>query len=217
MTPNKIITAFVSYSHEVEDTEFCRLLCDELEKHGVHAWTDRRQLRIGEKFAAPIAEAIEVSDAFLVVRSPHAVSSTYVNREIQHALECARRDGKPQVYPLLLRSCDIPVEIRELTWGDFRSEFERPFRLLLASLRGEHADMESSRPVSGSRSPYLDTKDKEAARHYNAGVVAFQRGDLKIGVGVIQVGAEHLRANCSNTNWQAQHNSAMIQIHESMT
>jgi len=211
MASPKLIEAFVSYSHNAEDAEFCALLCDEFERHGVNAWRDRRQLRVGEMFDQAIVDAIEDSDAFVIVLSPDSVASAYVMRELRHALASFRQDGSPQVFPLLLKPCEVPSELAALTWVDFTTDFQMPFRQLFASLTGEHTDTESYKPVSGSRSPYLDTKDKEATRHYNAGVAAFQRGDLKVAI-------EHfdLAFELDPNQFDAAYNAAVVEYELAM-
>jgi tetratricopeptide (TPR) repeat protein len=205
MPPTPLKRAFLSYSHNDEDATFCRHLHSDLFAHGVHAWVDFSRLPVGEAFDARIAKAIEDSEFFLIVLTPQAVASSYVRRELQCALNQRAIAAKPLILPLLLRDCDVPEEIADLSWCDFRSEFERPFSGLVSGITGERAAFDAYQPTTGAQTPYVTSRRDESIAHYNSGVQAFQRGDLKAALREFEAACE---LDPSNTD--AEYNAAAV-------
>ena len=60
-------TVFISYSHL--DKVVARRLLRELTAHGVKAWLDERELRVGVALTSSIRAHIEAADALLVIAS----------------------------------------------------------------------------------------------------------------------------------------------------
>jgi hypothetical protein len=89
---------FVSYSRS--DTPFVDNLEHNLNTSGYTTWVDRRKLEGGQHFPQEIEAAIERCRAVLVVLSPRAINSPYVQSEIAYAAT----QGKPLI-PLLLKPC----------------------------------------------------------------------------------------------------------------
>ena len=168
--------AFISYSRQ--DDEFATTLVRSLAQYGIHAWKDVYQIRIGERFDIRIFDAINDSDAFVVLLSPNAERSEWVERELAHALDQFRRFGRLRIFPLLLSDCQIPEPLRDLSFADFRKDFEQPLRKLIADIRQEDIDHPTHVPTTVASRPYRDTQQNEAIRMYNLGVAAYQRGDL---------------------------------------
>ena len=109
---------FVSYSRR--DADFVRRLADVLAARGKEAWVDVEEIRDAEVFPARLRSAIEESDGFLFVISPHSVASSYCEQEVAHALELNKR-----VVPLLLRPAAdeaVPEAIRVRNWIPFVDE-----------------------------------------------------------------------------------------------
>jgi WD40 repeat protein len=86
---------FVSYSRA--DSEYVEGLVAYLGEEGIFAWIDREQIINGDRWAALIEQQIAACAAMVLVMSPAAASSEWVEREI--ALAQARQ--KP-ILPLLL-------------------------------------------------------------------------------------------------------------------
>jgi hypothetical protein len=87
---------FISYSHAAADSAYVHRLAEYLTAARVVVWFDR-EIVSGSRWHAVIEERINSCDAFIVVMSPGARESQWVNREIDQA----DRQRKP-IFPLLL-------------------------------------------------------------------------------------------------------------------
>jgi formylglycine-generating enzyme required for sulfatase activity len=94
---------FISYARE--DQIYARKLADSLGQHGLETWMDDR-IDFGDRWWWTIVQAIQDSAAFVVVMTPEAEGSEWVERE----LLLAQREGKP-IFPLLLRGQEFPLLI----------------------------------------------------------------------------------------------------------
>jgi WD40 repeat protein len=86
---------FVSYSRD--DRDYVDGLVAYLAEQGITAWIDRERITNGERWAPLIEQQIEACAAMIVVMSPTAKKSEWVQREIA----LAEMRGKP-ILPLLL-------------------------------------------------------------------------------------------------------------------
>ena len=95
---------FISYSRA--DTTNVDQIISRLENTGYSIWFDREGIRGGNKWRRQIVDAIEDSDFFLLMLSPNAVKSKYVQQE----LDCA--DGRSKtILPILIHPTAIPREM----------------------------------------------------------------------------------------------------------
>ncbi len=96
-------TSHIFISHASKDDDFVKELRHALESHQLTVWADSRNLRGGDKLAPEISTAIEQARQVIVVVSPDALNSEWVQREVKQALEVeARRKGDGyRVIPLL--------------------------------------------------------------------------------------------------------------------
>jgi formylglycine-generating enzyme required for sulfatase activity len=92
---------FISYARE--DQTYARKLADSLRQRGLEVWMDDR-IDFGDRWWQTIVQAIDTSTAFVVVMTPDAEKSEWVEREILVALE----ERKP-IVPLLLRGRRFPL------------------------------------------------------------------------------------------------------------
>lgn len=111
--------AFLSYSHV--DCAFAETLRKALSRHGVTVWFDDHALRIGDRLARRIAEAIEAVDHVVVLVSPASLESQWIDREVGFGLRRERKLGKPVVLPILVGGSELPRGIRNRTYADFRT------------------------------------------------------------------------------------------------
>jgi formylglycine-generating enzyme required for sulfatase activity len=81
-------TVFVSYSHR--DTEFAQRLIADLQQAGHAVWIDVNELKGGDEWVKAISEGIINSYAFIVVVTPHALESKWVQDEILWAKQRER-------------------------------------------------------------------------------------------------------------------------------
>jgi nucleotide-binding universal stress UspA family protein len=94
---------FISYARE--DQAYARDLAADLRTHGFEPWMDDR-IDFGDRWWQTIVQAVRASAAAIVVMTPEAEESEWVEREIL----LAQREGKP-LFPLLLRGEGFPLFI----------------------------------------------------------------------------------------------------------
>lgn len=75
---------FISHSHT--DEKLARRVAAILEETGLDVWDDRREIMPGDNWAAKVAQALQESDAMVVLLTPEALRSSWVRREIEYAL-----------------------------------------------------------------------------------------------------------------------------------
>ncbi len=85
---------FISYAHE--DRDYARKLADHLIANGFDVWIDDR-IDFGSRWIRAIFKAIDDCDAFIVIMTPRAYESEWVENERLYA-----KKRKKLVFPLLL-------------------------------------------------------------------------------------------------------------------
>ncbi len=104
---------FISYSKQ--DIDFARHLKQLLEARGFTTWLDETRLEPSTRWWTEIEDNIEQCSAFVVVMSPHARESDWVEREILYA-ERLRRP----IFPVLLAGESWP-RLANLQYADMRA------------------------------------------------------------------------------------------------
>ena len=89
---------FISYSPQ--DNDYARRLQHALEQRGFDVWLDRR-IDSGARWSLAIQEELDASAAVIVLMTPSARQSTWVQNEFERA----RLQGKP-IFALLLTGDD---------------------------------------------------------------------------------------------------------------
>jgi len=94
---------FISYSRK--NQQYARKLAEDIRKHGFDVWIDDH-IDYGDRWWRTIVKAIEDSAAFVIIMSPDAEESEWVERE----LLLAQRSQKP-IFPLLLEGREFALLI----------------------------------------------------------------------------------------------------------
>lgn len=84
----------VFISHAEGDGKLAAEIAQQLEAHGFSTFTPSDDLSVGENFALKIGEALEKSNALVVLISPASMESKWVRREIDYALMSSRFKGR---------------------------------------------------------------------------------------------------------------------------
>ncbi len=142
-------SCFISYSSK--DQRFAERLYDDLRKQGIRCWFAPEDLRIGERLRTGIDESIRKYDKLLLVLSKNSISSDWVEKEVETAMErerIERERGQSQAVLLPIRLDDTVMEIksgwpadirRARNIGDFRqwenlAAYEKSLKRLLRDL-----------------------------------------------------------------------------------
>lgn len=120
-------------SHSSRTRAFASRLERVLRRHGLKVWYSRKSIQAARQWHDEIGNALDRCDWFIVVLSPAAVTSTWVQRELLFALNEDRY--RDRIVPILYKPCDW----KQLSWTlaaiqmiDFSEEHGSGFRKLLA-------------------------------------------------------------------------------------
>ena len=75
----------VFISHSNQDNLLARKIARVLQKEGLEVW-DEQNILPGDNWAGKVAEALDESQAMVVLLTPDALASEWVRREIEYAL-----------------------------------------------------------------------------------------------------------------------------------
>lgn len=99
-------------SHAQADEALARKLADALRENGHEVW-DNRQLLPGESWAGKTAEALQNSDAMVVLLTPEGLQSANVQLEIGYALGKSEYEGR--LVPVVVERGEM-VAARNIPW-----------------------------------------------------------------------------------------------------
>jgi hypothetical protein len=95
-------------SHSTRDAEVAARLAADLREVGLPVWKAPESILPGEEWVEAIQRGISTSTHFLLLMSPAAVESEWVQFEFNTALALNRR-GRMVIIPLDYQPCDAPV------------------------------------------------------------------------------------------------------------
>lgn len=145
MQPIQFYSCFISYSSK--DEELAQRLHADLQSRGVRCWFAPEDLKIGERFRRRIDEVIRVHDKLLLILSAHSVASSWVEKEVETAMESEDEGHRTMLFPVRLDNSVMeiktgwPADVRRTRHiGDFRrwkehDEYQKAFARLLADLK----------------------------------------------------------------------------------
>jgi tetratricopeptide (TPR) repeat protein len=131
-----VVRVFLSHSSKDKDP-FVRELHDSLEKDGnIEAWLDAYDIPYGSNIPSSIAGGLGAADAVLLILSPDAVDSRWVEEEWTAKYWDQINTGRLQLGPVLYRDCDVPFLLRNKKRFDLRTNHPDGFRQIKAWLLG---------------------------------------------------------------------------------
>lgn len=114
--PIQFYSCFISYASK--DQDFANRLYADLQNNGVRCWLATEDLKVGDKFRFTIDESIRLHDKLLLVLSEHSVSSQWVEKEVETAMEREREENRIVLFPVRLD--DAVMEIKSGWPADVR-------------------------------------------------------------------------------------------------
>jgi hypothetical protein len=123
---------FISYSHA--DRTIVRKIAANLVEKNAHVWVDSWELNVGDSIVSRVQEAIQESDALLVVLSKASVASEWCKKELNAGLIRELEEKRVLVLPVLLEDCEIPIFLREKMYADFRKKFSLGIKALIEAV-----------------------------------------------------------------------------------
>jgi tetratricopeptide (TPR) repeat protein len=104
-------TCFICYSHE--DDEFVKKIYSDLKEEGVRCWLDTKDLPWGAKIRQIIEKILQTSEKVLIALSENSINSTWVESEVELALERERQTKEAIIIPF---SLDNAYKYTEVWW-----------------------------------------------------------------------------------------------------
>lgn len=110
---------FTSYSRRDEDfvLQLVQDLQTKLIDNNVSLWIDQLQIRPGDEWDKMVEDALETSDAMMLILSPNSTESDNVRDEWSYY----RDEGKP-IVPILKEKCKVPFRVRRYQYVNFHQE-----------------------------------------------------------------------------------------------
>jgi hypothetical protein len=106
-------------SHSWKDKFFVSKLAEQLRVRGVEVWVDSAELKVGDSLFQSISKAIADNDYFAIILSHNSVSSGWVQRELQLAMNLVLEKKGRRILPILIERCEVPLFLRDLVYADF--------------------------------------------------------------------------------------------------
>lgn len=103
----------VFLSHSPDDQPTADRIAEELSRAGFDVWSAAQQVLPGDNWARRVAEALESSEAMVVLLSPAAMRAPNVRWEIEYALGSRHFEGR--LVPVVVRRTDdVPWILRTM-------------------------------------------------------------------------------------------------------
>lgn len=124
---------FMSYSRR--ELGFVDDLTYQLEKAGFNVWLDYRVLIPGSPWAVQIEKGLNECDVIVLVVSKASLASQYVELEWRKVMQQNKR-----VILALFEAVDLPTELENVEWVDFRGNYKTGIRELISQLQTPTAE-----------------------------------------------------------------------------
>jgi hypothetical protein len=120
-TTEPVTGVFLSHSHA--DKEFVRKLASDLKAAGARVWIDEAELKIGDSLIQKVREGIDTMDYLAVILSPDSVKSSWVQKEVDIAMNQEIEGRMVKVLPLMYRQCELPGFLVGKYYADFTDSY----------------------------------------------------------------------------------------------
>ena len=152
--PIEFYSCFISYSSK--DEGFAKRLHADLQANSIRCWFAPENMKTGDKIRDSIDQAIRVYDKLLVILSEPSVQSTWVEDEIESALEKELQRKQLVLFPIRLDQAAMEStkawakKIRRRHIGNFcawkdHESYQKAFERLMKDLQIE--DMSQEEPT----------------------------------------------------------------------
>lgn len=129
-----VVSVFLS--HNKEDKPFVRQLARDLDNHGVKFWLDEAEIKVGDSLIEKIRSGLDEVDYVAIILSPNSIASSWVQKEMDVAMNQEIRGKKVKVLPILYQNCELPGFLLGKFYADFTEEslYEEAFEKLVRSI-----------------------------------------------------------------------------------
>lgn len=123
-------------SHNTKDKPFVKKLARDLDNHGVRYWLDQAEIKVGDSLIEKIRSGLDEVDYVAVILSPNSIASSWVQREIDVAMNQEIHGKKIKVLPIMYQKCELPGFLLGKAYVDFtdKSNYKDAFQKLVNSI-----------------------------------------------------------------------------------
>ena len=111
----------VFVSHCTEDADFAQQIAHQLRSNGIDVWIAPDSIATGETFIEAIQRGLAETTHFVVLLSPDALESKWVNLEINTAIRLDM-EGALTIAPIMYRPATPPLILGNYQWLDYRGD-----------------------------------------------------------------------------------------------
>lgn len=123
---------FISYASP--DSEFAEWLDHELQSRHLLTWLDKREVKTGDRLTQTLGTALTEARAVVVVLSPAVAKARWMALELGTAVHRMVSEPNFRLLPALIADTEIPGEIRDIVYADFRVDRTSGLQALLSAL-----------------------------------------------------------------------------------
>ncbi|MCP4421092.1 MAG: toll/interleukin-1 receptor domain-containing protein, partial [Chloroflexi bacterium] len=125
-------------SHASQDAEFAQRLAADLQANGWQTWMASDDIRPGEKWVEAINRGLTESGVFVLLLTPDAVASRWVQSEMNVAIGMEHR-GEIRLLPLNVKPAATPALWGAYQWIAFAGGYEAGLAAFLSELEPRKA------------------------------------------------------------------------------
>jgi len=140
----------VFLSHSASDKEHARKIAADLRLYGVRVWLDEAELKIGDSLIHKLSQAVYEADFVAAIITRHSITSTWVQAELQWAMNREIEGRRVKVLPLLFDAdCVLPAYFAGKLYGDFTKPlaYQTSLQILLRTLNSTELDWSLGLPL----------------------------------------------------------------------
>lgn len=108
LSPGRFYSCFISYS--AKNRTFAEKLYTDLQNNGVRCWYAPEDLKWGDEPRTRIDESIIVHDKVLLILSKQSITSDWVKKEVETAMELERTEKRIILFPIRLDNSIMAIE-----------------------------------------------------------------------------------------------------------
>lgn len=130
------MTVSVFLSHNTKDKPFVERLARDLDNHAVKYWLDKAEIKVGDSLIEKIRSGLDEVDYVAAILSPNSIASSWVQREIDVAMNHEIGGKEIKVLPIMYQKCELPGFLLGKLYVDFTNEtnYENAFKKLVNSI-----------------------------------------------------------------------------------
>ena len=123
-------------SHNAKDKPFVKRLARDLDNHGIKYWLDESEIKVGDSLIEKIRSGLDEVDYVAAILSPNSIASSWVQREIDVAMNQEIYGKKVKVLPIMYQKCELPGFLYGKLYVDFADEanYQDAFKKLVNSI-----------------------------------------------------------------------------------